>query len=278
MKIAFIGGGNMATAIIDGVVAQDAQSAGDILIAVNSEASLKRWQDKGMPHVQIGASERFAEASVWVLAVKPQVMADVLADYRQYFTKDKLIISVAAGLTVETLSNYLGFTDQTEDLKIIRTMPNTPSMIGEGVVGAYCSAQVSAEERQQFETLFKACGRIDFFDDESMLDAVTALSGSGSAYVYLFAEALIEGALALGYDESMARAQAVQTLKGAALMMEQSPEAIAKLRERVTSPGGTTEKALGVFAEHELNSIVSAAMRAAYERSREIAAAATKTA
>lgn len=268
----------MATAIIDGVVAQDAQSAGDILIAVNSEASLKRWQDKGMPHVQIGASERFAEASVWVLAVKPQVMADVLADYRQYFTKDKLIISVAAGLTVETLSNYLGFTDQTEDLKIIRTMPNTPSMIGEGVVGAYCSAQVSAEERQQFETLFKACGRIDFFDDESMLDAVTALSGSGSAYVYLFAEALIEGALALGYDESMARAQAVQTLKGAALMMEQSPEAIAKLRERVTSPGGTTEKALGVFAEHELNSIVSAAMRAAYERSREIAAAATKTA
>lgn len=278
MKIAFIGGGNMATAIIDGVVAQDAQSAGDILIAVNSEASLKRWQDKGMPHVQIGASERFAEASVWVLAVKPQVMADVLADYRQYFTKDKLIISVAAGLTVETLSNYLGFTDQTEDLKIIRTMPNTPSMIGEGVVGAYCSVQVSTEERQQFETLFKACGRIDFFDDESMLDAVTALSGSGSAYVYLFAEALIEGALALGYDESMARAQAVQTLKGAALMMEQSPEAIAKLRERVTSPGGTTEKALGVFAEHELKSIVSAAMRAAYERSRELAAAATKTA
>ena len=208
MKIAFIGGGNMATAIIDGMLEQGSCSVDKLLISVNSESSLQKWQSKGVSNVQIGPSAAFAEADVWVLAVKPQMMQAVLQAYQGYFTADKLVISVTAGLTVDSLSYFLSGSSG-DNLKIIRTMPNTPSLIGEGVIGAFCSVSVTEQDREQFSSIFKACGRLDFFEQESMLDAVTGLSGSGVAYVYLFAEALVEGAQALGYDPIMARKHAV---------------------------------------------------------------------
>ncbi|NLJ52230.1 MAG: pyrroline-5-carboxylate reductase [Alcaligenaceae bacterium] len=270
MKIAVIGGGSMAAAIIDGMLKQESCTTDELLISVNSDASVQRWRSKGVSHVQIGASEAFAEADIWILAVKPQVMQEVLQSYQDYFSSDKLVISVAAGLTVESLAYFLNGQSAT-DLKIIRTMPNTPSLIGEGVIGAYASPAVSQVEQALFVEMFKACGQLDFFAEESMLDAVTGLSGSGVAYVYLFAEALIEGALALGYDASTARKHAVQTLKGASLMMEQSTDDIALLRESVTSKKGTTEQALGVFESHELKAIVAAAMKAAHDRAQELA-------
>jgi len=260
----------MAAAIIDGMLKQESCTTDELLISVNSDASVQRWRSKGVSHVQIGASEAFAEADIWILAVKPQVMQEVLQSYQDYFSSDKLVISVAAGLTVESLAYFLNGQSAT-DLKIIRTMPNTPSLIGEGVIGAYASPAVSQVEQALFVEMFKACGQLDFFAEESMLDAVTGLSGSGVAYVYLFAEALIEGALALGYDASTARKHAVQTLKGASLMMEQSTDDIALLRESVTSKKGTTEQALGVFESHELKAIVAAAMKAAHDRAQELA-------
>lgn len=271
MKIAFIGGGNMAAAIIDGMLEQGSCSVDKLLISVNSESSLQKWQSKGVSNVQIGPSAAFAEADVWVLAVKPQMMQAVLQAYQGYFTADKLVISVAAGLTVDSLSYFLSGSSG-DNLKIIRTMPNTPSLIGEGVIGAFCSVSVTEQDREQFSSIFKACGRLDFFEQESMLDAVTGLSGSGVAYVYLFAEALVEGAEALGYDPIMARKHAVQTLKGATLMMEQSTDDLASLRQSVTSKKGTTEQALAVFQARGLKEIVAAAMLAAHDRAQELAA------
>lgn len=271
MKIAFIGGGNMAAAIIDGMLAQGSCTVDDLLISVSSDASVLRWQSKGVQNVQIGADDAFADADVWILAVKPQMMQEVLQDYQRYFSSDKLVISVAAGLTVDSLAYFLHGPSNEDSLKIIRTMPNTPSLIGEGVIGAFCSAAVTDEEREQFVQMFNACGRIDFFEDESMLDAVTGLSGSGVAYVYLFAEALVEGAMALGYDQATARAHAVQTLKGGVLMMEQSTEEIASLRQSVTSKKGTTEQALSVFEQRDLKSIVASAMKAAHDKAQELA-------
>ena len=271
MKIAFIGGGNMAAAIIDGMLEQGSCSVDKLLISVNSESSLQKWQSKGVSNVQIGPSAAFAEADVWVLAVKPQMMQAVLQAYQGYFTADKLVISVTAGLTVDSLSYFLSGSSG-DNLKIIRTMPNTPSLIGEGVIGAFCSVSVTEQDREQFSSIFKACGRLDFFEQESMLDAVTGLSGSGVAYVYLFAEALVEGAEALGYDPIMARKHAVQTLKGATLMMEQSTDDLASLRQSVTSKKGTTEQALAVFQARGLKEIVAAAMLAAHDRAQELAA------
>ena len=271
MKIAFIGGGNMAAAIIDGMLEQGSCRADELLISVNSESSVKNWQSKGVDNVQIGASPAFTDAQIWVLAVKPQLMQEVLQDYQAYFSADKLVISVAAGLTVDSLAQFLTKDANTAALKIIRTMPNTPSLVGEGVIGAYCSDAVTESDKEQFVTIFKACGRLDFFDKENMLDAVTGLSGSGVAYVYLFAEALVEGAMALGYDQKTAREHAVQTLKGATRMMEQSSEALSTLRESVTSKKGTTEQALAVFAEHDLKSIVAQAMKASHDRAQELA-------
>lgn len=271
MKIAFIGGGNMAAAIIDGMLAQGSCTVDDLLISVSSDASVLRWQSKGVQNVQIGVDDAFADADVWILAVKPQMMQEVLQDYQRYFSSDKLVISVAAGLTVDSLAYFLHGPSNEDSLKIIRTMPNTPSLIGEGVIGAFCSAAVTDEEREQFVQMFNACGRIDFFEDESMLDAVTGLSGSGVAYVYLFAEALVEGAMALGYDQATARAHAVQTLKGGVLMMEQSTEEIASLRQSVTSKKGTTEQALSVFEQRDLKSIVASAMKAAHDKAQELA-------
>lgn len=271
MKIAFIGGGNMAAAIIDGMLEQGSCSVDELLISVSSESSVQKWQSKGVSNVQIGPSAAFAEADVWVLAVKPQMMQAVLQAYQGYFTADKLVISVAAGLTVDSLSYFLSGSSG-DNLKIIRTMPNTPSLIGEGVIGAFCSESVTEQDREQFSSIFKACGRLDFFEQESMLDAVTGLSGSGVAYVYLFAEALVEGAEALGYDPIMARKHAVQTLKGATLMMEQSTDDLASLRQSVTSKKGTTEQALAVFQARGLKEIVAAAMLAAHDRAQELAA------
>lgn len=261
----------MAAAIIDGMLAQGSCTVDDLLISVSSDASVLRWQSKGVQNVQIGTDDAFADADVWILAVKPQMMQEVLQDYQRYFSSDKLVISVAAGLTVDSLAYFLHGPSNEDSLKIIRTMPNTPSLIGEGVIGAFCSAAVTDEEREQFVQMFNACGRIDFFEDESMLDAVTGLSGSGVAYVYLFAEALVEGAMALGYDQATARAHAVQTLKGGVLMMEQSTEEIASLRQSVTSKKGTTEQALSVFEQRDLKSIVASAMKAAHDKAQELA-------
>lgn len=270
MKIAFIGGGNMASAIIDGMLEQGSCTPDELLISVNSEASVKNWQAKGVKNVQIGASPAFAEAQIWVLAVKPQLMQTVLQDYQAYFSTDKLVISVAAGLTVDSLAYFLTEQDKA-NLKIIRTMPNTPSLVGQGVIGAYCSDAVTEQDRTQFIDIFQACGRLDFFEQESMLDSVTGLSGSGVAYVYLFAEALVEGAVALGYDETTARHHAVQTLKGATMMMEQSSLELSALRASVTSKNGTTEQALAVFEHSDLKGIVAKAMKAAYDRAEELA-------
>ena len=260
----------MAAAIIDGMLQQGSCSADELLISVNSEASVQRWQAKGVQDVQIGPSAAFAEADIWVLAVKPQMMQEVLQAYQEYFSTDKLVISIAAALTVDSLAYFLTAKSDS-DLKIIRTMPNTPSLIGEGVIAAFSSPAVTEKDQDQFITIFKACGHLDFFAKESMLDAVTGLSGSGVAYVYLFAEALIEGGMALGYDQATARKHAVQTLKGASLMMEQSVEAIASLRQSVTSKNGTTERALAVFEDLKLKEIVAAAMQASHDRAQELA-------
>lgn len=260
----------MAAAIIDGMLKQGSCQPDDLLISVSSESSVCNWRAKGVQHVQIGAGPAFADAEIWVLAVKPQMMQEVLEDYQAYFAADKLVISVAAALSVDTLAAFLA-PQHKAPLKIIRTMPNTPSLVGEGVIGAYCSAAVTEQERHQFEAIFKACGRLDFFSEESMLDAVTGLSGSGVAYVYLFAEALIEGAMVLGYDEATARHHAIQTLKGATMMMEQSDLPIAQLRANVTSKKGITEQALAVFEQEGLRAMVAKAMKASYDRAKELA-------
>ncbi|APZ43557.1 pyrroline-5-carboxylate reductase [Acidihalobacter ferrooxydans] len=265
ITVAFIGGGNMTVSLAGGV---SGDAASPRVIISEPKAEQRERLARLFPAAQIVADNALAaaEADVVVLAVKPQVMQVVAEGLRPALARKPLILSIAAGVTVARLDAWLGGVQP-----VVRAMPNTPALVGSGATGLFANARVDERQRGIAERIMRSVGLVQWFDVESQLDAVTALSGSGPAYVFLLMEALETGGATLGLAPEVARVLALQTVFGAAKLALESDDSPATLRERVTSPGGTTQAALQVFEDGELRELVSRAMQAAAQRARELA-------
>jgi pyrroline-5-carboxylate reductase len=265
--IVFIGGGNMARSLIGGLVARG--HAPEALRVAEPVDALREAlaADFGV-RVRRTGTEAADGAGTWLLAVKPQVMRGVcesLAPLAQ--AQRPLVVSIAAGITTAQIDQWLG-----GGQAVVRSMPNTPALLGAGATGLYANPQVSPAQRQAAETLMQAAGITAWIPDESLMDAVTAVSGSGPAYAFLLAEAMQAAGEAQGLTPETARVLVLQTILGAARMLSESGEAAAVLRQRVTSPGGTTQAALETFEAGGFRQLVDQAIAAATRRGRELAA------
>jgi pyrroline-5-carboxylate reductase len=263
MKIAFLGGGNMASALIGGLVAKGAAPS-ELSVVELSEAQRERLSSKFSVHASERPDHATRAADTLVLAVKPQDMRAALAPLAS-LAGGKLVISVAAGLRLADLSRWLG-----GHRLLVRCMPNTPALIGAGIAALCALPEVGARERQAAETVLGAAGATVWVAEERLLDPVTALSGSGPAYVFWFIEQLAASGEALGLPAEVARKLALQTVLGAAQLAAQSGQAPAELRRQVTSKGGTTEAALRVFDEERMAERLRRALEAASRRGAEL--------
>lgn len=264
MKIAFIGGGNMAAALIGGLIKRGVAPADILAIDPNEDARKRSEQQFG---IGTGAA---ADASLQsfdavVLAVKPQIVKDVAAALAPHLSASQLVISIVAGIRGADLARWLG-----GHARLVRTMPNTPALIGMGVTGLVALESVDEAGRELASQVLGAVGQTVWFDDEAKIDAVTAISGSGPAYVFYFIEAMQEAARQLGMDEEQGRALAVATFTGAAQLAAQSGEPASVLRERVTSKGGTTAAALAAFDAQGVKDAIVRGALAADARAREM--------
>jgi len=267
LQLAFIGGGNMATALASGLIGKRC-GAGDVHVIDIDQASRERWRAQGCT-VAEAPDAALSSKRVWIFAVKPQVMRDTVASCKPFLQSDTLIVSIAAGIESASLAQWLGTPDQPWT-RLVRCMPNTPALIGAGASGLLALPGVSDDDKAVAQQIFKSVGQFVWVDSDRQLDAVTALSGSGPAYVFLFLEALIDGAVKLGLPPGQARTLALATLNGATQLAALSHESPATLRERVTSKGGTTAAALDVFNGGGLTALVEQAMKAAYDRAAEL--------
>ena len=264
--IGFIGGGNMAQALLEGVLKAGLFKADDTWVSdVRSE---RLTELKGLYGVQTATdnTQLTRQADIIMLSVKPQVMADVLDGIAGTLKKDVLVISIAAGITTTSIREKLG------DVQIIRVMPNTPALVGVGASGLY-NASASEEGLKAALDICSSVGKAIVVDSEDLIDAVTAVSGSGPAYYFLLMEEMIKAAVGLGLTEADAKTLVLQTAKGAALLAEaaqENGEDPAILRQKVTSPGGTTEAALKVFAAKGISETVQKALKAAFDRGQEL--------
>lgn len=260
-RITFIGGGNMAQALITGLRQRDFAMQQITVIDPDASKQDRLQQALGVRTAQALSAEAL-QADVIVLAVKPQqlkTVAESLAPYLQ----SQLVISVAAGIRTTDLSRWLnGYST------LIRTMPNTPAQIQAGVTGVYALASVSEGQRLLADSLLQAAGDVVWLTDEAQLDAVTAISGSGPAYVFLLIEALTDAGVALGLDKDQALQLSVATFKGASLLAAASDTPIATLREQVTSKGGTTEQGLLSLNQHNIHAIMQHAAQQAANRAK----------
>jgi pyrroline-5-carboxylate reductase len=264
MKIAFIGGGNVATALISGI-SQSALPPEFIHVSdPNTEA--RRLLEESFPVSGFEtAPEAIRDAHCIVLAVKPQVMPGVMAELKGRIEPGQLIITVAAGITISYICRMLG-----DEQEVIRCMPNTPALIGRGVTGLIAGPGCTPQHRKFAERILSAAGEIVWLEDERLMDVVTAISGSGPAYYYYLTELLREAGVALGLPDEAATILALYTAQGAGDMAVQSHIDVAELRRQVTTPGGTTEAALEQFKAGSLKETVFRAIEAATRRGREL--------
>ncbi|MGQ9659755.1 MAG: pyrroline-5-carboxylate reductase [Thermochromatium sp.] len=264
-NIRFIGGGNMATSLIAGLIA-DGYAPRAIQVSDPNPERRQALQAGFGVRALADNTEALAEAEILVLCVKPQLAASVCTQLAPLLADRRpLVISVMAGVSEQTIQRWLG-----APLPIVRAMPNTPAMVQTGATGLHASPEVDAEGRNRAESILRAVGLVRWVEDESCIDAVTAISGSGPAYFFLLMEALEQAAIDLGLDGETARLLTIQTALGAAKMAIESDAPPARLREQVTSPGGTTERALSVFDAADLRALVARAARAARDRAVEL--------
>ena len=267
-KVAFIGAGNMGGAILRGLVKQGYPLPA-LLATGRDEIKLQQFAQETGVSVTTDNQRAAAWADVLVLGVKPQVMQDLCVSLAATVQQKKpLLLSIAAGLTSDTLLGWLG-----GNLPLVRSMPNTPSLLGAGVAGLYATASVSPQQRQWVEAISTAVGTAHWVTEEIQLDAVTAISGSGPAYYFLFTEALAAAGEKLGLTPELALQLAKSTAAGAGRMLVESADAPAELRRKVTSPGGTTEQAIQTFIDQGLPELVEAATQAAANRAAALAEA-----
>ncbi len=264
--IGFIGAGNMARGLAGGLLNNG--WARDRLVFSDPDPQQRQAIEAALGVRAYENNRDCAKhAQVLVLAVKPQVLKTVAQDLSAAVQADKpLVISIAAGVRTEAIERWLG-----GGLAVVRAMPNTPALVGSGASGLYANLRVSPEQRDQAEALLRAVGVTVWLDREDLLDAVTAVSGSGPAYFFYFIEALEAAAVRAGLDTATARLLALETAYGAAKMALESGEEPAQLRKRVTSPGGTTERAIALMQQAQLPDIIERAVQAARARSEELA-------
>jgi pyrroline-5-carboxylate reductase len=263
MKITFLGGGNMANALIGGMLKQGFAATDITVIDPGAEARAKLSQTYGVGCLE-SAGQLTAAGDLLVLAVKPQQMKEAVVPLVGKLG-NAVVVSIAAGLDLATLSRFLG-----GHRKIVRCMPNTPALIGAGITGLCPLPEVTSAEREAADRVLRAVGTTVWIADEGKMDGVTALSGSGPAYVFLFIEALQQAAADLGFTPEQGRQLAIETVQGAAALAAQSTEPASVLRERVTSKGGTTEAALKVMAETGVKAGIVAGIKAAEARGGEL--------
>ncbi|KZY44508.1 MULTISPECIES: pyrroline-5-carboxylate reductase [unclassified Oleiphilus] len=260
-KICFIGAGNMAHAIVGGLVKKGLNASNIVATAPNlehREAMQNTWQVE----VDEDNARAVSTADIVVLSVKPQVLQSVCESLKGSLSHRPLIISIAAGIGLDLLAQWLG-----SEQALVRCMPNTPAQVLKGASGLIANANVSDEQKNLSDELFQAIGLVEWVDQESLIHSVTALSGSGPAYIFLMIEAMEAAAIKQGLSADTARKLAAQTVAGAAEMVLSGDVAPAQLKRNVMSPGGTTERAIHTFEEKGLLEIVDEAMQAAADRS-----------
>lgn len=265
-NIAMIGSGNMGSSLIGGLIS-NGHPCNKLWATDTSIEKLEALQKNFNIHITMDNIQAAQSADVIVFAVKPQLFAEVakgLADVIQ--TRKPLILSIAAGIRESSIQGWLG-----HDTAIVRAMPNTPALISCGATALYANHFVSEEQRSIAESILRAVGVVVWLTDEHLMDTVTALSGSGPAYFFLMMEALQSAAEQLGLPNDTARLLTLQTALGAARMAIESGKSLTELRQNVTSPGGTTEKALSVLEQNNIRKIFQLALQAAKQRSEELA-------
>jgi pyrroline-5-carboxylate reductase len=264
--ICFIGAGNMSRSLIGGLIASG-YPAEKLCAADPNPTSCQQFSEHLGVRCFADNQQALAQADILLLAVKPQQLQSVCESLAQTVQqRQPLVISVAAGVATEAINRWLG-----GQVAIVRTMPNTPALIQAGATGLFANDHVSEQQREDAEHILRAAGLTLWLDDEAQLDIVTALSGSGPAYYFLFMEAMENAAKALGLDDKTARLLSLQTAFGASKMALESPDDCATLRRKVTSPNGTTERAIQSFEQDQLAAIVERAMRAAHLRAQQLA-------
>ena len=264
--LTFIGGGNMAGSLVGGLIS-DGWDPARIRVADADPGQRERMAARHQVATSPDNAAAVSDADVVVLAVKPQVLRDVAGDLSAALAQQRpLVISIAAGIREATLRSWLG-----ENTAIVRAMPNTPALVQSGATALYANTRVTDQQRSLAESILRAVGLVIWIEDEDLMDAVTALSGSGPAYFFLFMEAMQAAGMELGLPADTARLLTLQTAFGAARMALESPEDAGTLRRHVTSPGGTTEAAINILQQGELQDLVRRALQGAAERSKELA-------
>lgn len=262
----FLGGGNMAEALIRGIIAAGVCKPENIFVSDIRAERLEYLAGQYGVQKANDNGELAAKVDILVLSVKPQNMTEALESIKGVFNPEALVISIAAGIKVASIAAALG------DVAIVRVMPNTPALIGEGASALFANEKARAVLKKA-ETIFSSVGMAVIVDDEDLIDAVTAVSGSGPAYYFLLMEEMIKAASQLGLPEDVAKDLVLQTAKGAALLAasaDERGETAGQLRQKVTSPGGTTEAALKVLAEGKFGPLVAEAIKRARDRSQEL--------
>lgn len=267
-RIISIGGGNMGSAILGGLLAKGHPK--ELISVVDPNPQVQQDMAGRYGVTVLPKCTEIGRDDVVLLAVKPQIMQPVATQLANLVPDPgPLFISIAAGITTSQLGRWLG-----QSGSIVRVMPNTPALVGNGAAALFATQNTSAAERATAESIIGAVGIAEWVDNEALLDVVTALSGSGPAYFFLFIEIMEKIAVELGLEQAVARKLAIETAHGSALLARQSSDSPGILRERVTSPGGTTERALDILREGNIEGLLRDALTGAYERSGELAASA----
>jgi pyrroline-5-carboxylate reductase len=264
--IGFIGSGNMAEALIKGIISARVYKPDCILISDVRPERLKQLTEEYNVKPAEDNKELAGKADIVVLSIKPQNMAEALESIKDAIGADKLVISIAAGVKTANIADVLG------DMAIIRVMPNTPALIGQGASALYATTKAKPM-LEKAKAIFSAVGKAIVVDDEDLIDAVTAVSGSGPAYYFLLMEEMIKVAGESGLSSDIAKYLVLQTAKGAALLAEEADknnESVGELRRKVTSPSGTTEAALKVLTDGQFGPLIAKAIKKAQDRSREL--------
>lgn len=264
-KIGFLGAGNMAGALIRGLLSAKLYRPQDMIVSDVLPAQLNKIKRTYKVEGIKSNREAVRATQTILLAVKPQILAQVLAEIQPEVTKEKLFISIAAGVPLRRLEAGLG-----GDARVVRVMPNTPALLGKGIAVIVRGGKAKPQDEQLTLTLFRGVGEALAVKDEALMDPVTGLSGSGPAYLYLFAEALIAGGIQEGLSPKVATQLTFQTLEGAVAMLKEAGKSPKELREMVTSPGGTTLAGLSRLEEGQFSATVAAAISAATQRSKEL--------
>lgn len=264
MKMAFIGGGNMCEAILVGVLEKKLVDAKDIVVSDISNSRCQYLSQKYKVKALSDNKQTISNVDVIILAVKPQILPIVMSEMKGHIKPEQLVISIIAGATIETLQNGINHKS------VVRSMPNTPAQIGEGVTVWTATVEVNAAQKESAKNILNSIGKDFYVGNENDIDMATSISGSGPAYLFYFIEAMTDAAVKIGFTPEIAKELVIGTVLGAAHLIIKSDKEPSDLRRMVTSPGGTTAEAIRIFEESGFTELIFHAVKAAYDRAKEL--------